>query len=187
MSHSTPERNMPVIPKVQTHDVNTTLPVDRLSTKISVHTSCTTSSFSLNKQNILNKALSSCDRKNHIDVTETDGGMVIKFSAGMFELFQSCVKHLYTNYDQRYVVSHNSDCDQTGLEFRENYKITCDKSNSYTMNLFPTTCTVLVNGSALTTTFMNIDLSRLAEYATESKKCTAVELNQSISDGSKKW
>ena len=96
------------------------------------------------------KKLISCDNKP-FTVKHTAGGTVFKFSSGMYELFRKCVYEQYSSYqeDTRFHILHHVDKDESGKVFRETFKVMSQENHQYTLNMFHTTSTSLVNGPSV--------------------------------------
>ena len=138
--------------------------------------------FTLNQTKAIDKKLASCDRINPLSVNHTSGGTVLKFNAGMYELFRMCTRAAFSNKrrEAESSIDHHLDRDDAGNVFRENYKISINSCHQYTINLFHTTCTVLVNGPKVIEHFLQRDLPLMASCISEKNRDEANNLNTHI-------
>ncbi|VDI46255.1 Hypothetical predicted protein [Mytilus galloprovincialis] len=125
-----------------------------------------TKPYSLNIEKSLLKK-SKAAKRNHISYNCTGGGFTAELDAITFELFSNACEIFYIQsansfYDVRKDVSN----DKSGNTVQKTYKVREDETDNYTINLYLTKCSILVNGK-YSTNFINRDLPKLHEIISQ--------------------
>jgi hypothetical protein len=125
--------------------------------------------YTLNVSRALQRKIEACDRKDVVRLQSTGGGLRMFLQVGAYEALRHCLKELYKSYDQAYSVVNNWTSDNRGNVVSELYSIADSAGNKmYTINLYNTTSTVLVNGKH-DDRFMTTDLPLIQQYYTSIK------------------
>ena len=101
--------------------------------------------YVLNRPKALSKKLEATERTD-VAITETGGRLKIEFSAGMYELFKLSADEFYAS------VALTSKCQKTpvydsqGNNTETKYKLTSGRNNIYTLNMYHTKSSCLING-----------------------------------------
>lgn len=101
--------------------------------------------YSLNRQRAIHNKLQ-CSARNGIEIEETGGGIKIAFSPGMYELVKNVIQDFYTKNCKDYSYTHIPVIDKKGDLVEVKYKISKGKSYLYTLNMYNTKCSCLING-----------------------------------------
>lgn len=137
-------------------------------------------SYELKQDRALAKKLCATDR-DIVQVRNTDGGLVIDLNTGMYELLKSVADKFYTH-------DHPNKCnkipvkDKKGRLVETKYKLTQRGQGVYTINLYHTTCSCLVNGKQ-TYLFLERDMPELVkriEIEVQSQNTSIDNINQSF-------
>lgn len=105
--------------------------------------------YKLNVQKSLMKKLHACDRDEAIAIEHTHGGTKALFQTGQYEQFKSAVSIFYQRKRNIKSVTSTTVTDNTGSCSGHTYKVI--KPDTYTLNLYHTTSSILVNGKGETT------------------------------------
>ena len=119
-----------------------------------------TKNYQLKKTKAIKKKLQACDRDDVTSITQTHGGTKILFRAGIYEIFREAVETYYTQQPTEYSIKMESDEDKDGLQTARRFKVTVSNTSNYTLNLYHTTCTALINGRG-ELIFVNSDLPKI--------------------------
>ena len=119
---------------------------------------CEVKNYVLNPDKALDKKLSNCDRKEEIKITSTFGGTKLIFQTGAYELFKTAARNYFKTIPDQPLA--RSVRDQKGAEVSQVYRITSKDGKKYTLNLYHTTSSALVNGRN-ETLFLNTDLPNI--------------------------
>ena len=92
----------------------------------------------------LKKKLQYTDRA-HTQVTVTGGGLKIEFSTGMYELFKASAEQFYSSDSLPNKCQVTPVYDESGSHVETKYKLTSGRNGLYTLNLYHTKSSCLVN------------------------------------------
>ena len=127
-------------------------------------------SYALNKIKAIDKKVM-CSERSSIQIEETGGGIKIAFNAGTYELVKSVIQEFYANDCKQYTYSHIPVFDSRENLVEIKYKVAKGKSQLYTLNMYNTKCSCLVNGKQ-PHQFTNIDLpNMLTKLQTQLQLC----------------
>lgn len=132
-----------------------------------------TRDYTLKTDKSMKKKLSATER-NNISVKYTGGGVRFQLNSGTYELFKSATQEYFSvNQNdviyQRFVVA-----DKKGSQVECRYKAFRGKQHLYTLNLYHTTSSCLVNGKSIKY-FMDTDLPNLFEVIDQRLEGSTVE------------
>jgi len=121
-----------------------------------------TKHYALNIEKSLSKKLK-CTKKKQITYKLTGGGFTAELDAVTFELFSHACESYYMSDTTTFqkVIKDNS-CDRLGFMTQKTLKIRDSDSESYTVNLYITKCSILVNGRGAVN-FIHRDIINLHE------------------------
>ena len=115
--------------------------------------------YKLNKPRAASNKIDATARPLIPDNQDTDGGQVIAMNAAVYEIFKDALfEYYHVNSDSLTVMPKNRGSRSTAddLTIQECYQIVpkagtkqAKKASQYTLNLFHTTCRILVNGNGL--------------------------------------
>lgn len=137
--------------------------------------------YSLNKSKAMKKKFHATEREE-ITVTETGGGMKFSFNAGTYELLKLASEEFFGSVDQPYSCNRIPVHDKKGNLVETKYKMASGMTSYYTLNMYHTKCTCLVNGKQ-TAYFMETDLPKiidLVEDNLQSENTSVNEVNENI-------
>ena len=114
--------------------------------------------YSLNRSKAMKQKYSACSRSEPLLLETTGGGLRIRCQTGMYEAMRAAIPVYYNGS----IECHIQNTDQDGNVVGETYKIntTDDRSHPYTINLYHTTSSLLVNGTG-DNIFLSKDLDGL--------------------------
>lgn len=112
--------------------------------------------YELNPSKSMRKKLQATE-KRPITVTETGGGIKLEMNTGLYELFKQASDAFYSSDYSKYTYVKIPVSDRKGRNVETKYKAFEGNVPMYTINLYHTTCTCLINGSK-TAQFMSEDL-----------------------------
>ncbi|KAH3866538.1 hypothetical protein DPMN_029615 [Dreissena polymorpha] len=118
--------------------------------------------------------------RDHAIVKVTDGGLKIEFSTGMYELFKSCAAEFYQSETLKFKCQKTPVYDTIGSLVETKYRLSFGRNGVYTINLYHTKCSCLVNGKICLNQFAESDLSEIIQLATNkliSENLTVDEVN----------
>ena len=137
--------------------------------------------YELNMKKSFRKKMTACER-DVFTVEETSGGIKFMLNTGTFEVFRHTADNFYSTHmsdTDSYTKTVVHDRNQRQVETR--FKVDCN-GGSYTMNMYHTTCTLLVNGRQ-TPYFVENHLSSILcsiESCLQESGTTLEEINVSI-------
>ncbi|XP_053384722.1 uncharacterized protein LOC128550211 [Mercenaria mercenaria] len=115
--------------------------------------------YELNREKALRKKLAASNYEE-LSIIHTGGGVKLQMNAGMYELFKYAAQNYYTSEAmvKKTIPTNVIDKKQNNVETR--YKISTGKLSHYTLNLYHTTSSVLVNGKGVNQ-FLNTDVTEI--------------------------
>lgn len=148
---------------------------------------CIQKTYTLNPEKTIKKKIDATKRVS-IEYNATGGGITAKMDAASFEMFKfACEKHftdLSTQSNER-MVNLDKSVDTKGNIVQFTYSMRSDTDSLYTLNLYTTKCTLLINGKS-TKQFLDIDLPSIHKLMTnitlQGKKVNIDELNRVMND-----
>ena len=125
----------------------------------------TFTTYNLNKAKAMDKLQQSCERKLDMDIVATDGGLVLTFSAGGFLLFKNSL-HTFFKEQKLLTTSTKTIKDKQSKAVVQESISVFDiagqkKKKEYVINLYLTTCRVLINGKH-ENRFFNTDMKAIS-------------------------
>ena len=102
-------------------------------------------SYRLNEEKAMEKKLLYTQR-DEIHVEESGGGLKLRLNTGMYELIKSRVESYFSTESLRYSYTYTPVTDNRGSIVETRYKVAKGKSYMYTLNMYHTKCSYLVNG-----------------------------------------
>lgn len=136
--------------------------------------------YKLNEELAMKKKLASTERDD-IEIQHTNGGLRIFLNAGAYELLKEAVDAYYIeSYEKthRKIPVH----DQNGSLVETRYKIAMGKKHFYTLNMYHTKCSCLINGKK-TDVFIKTDLPnilRSIQYALKLNDLSVTDVNENV-------
>ncbi|CAC5402801.1 RAG2 [Mytilus coruscus] len=118
-------------------------------------------SYSLNLEKTLNKKLDSAKRTN-VSYKFTGGGFTAEFDAITFEMFRYACDMYFCDSSNTFDIIKDKATDANGCIVQTTYKIKENKNDGYTINLYLTKSSILVNGK-LTANFISKDIKAIHE------------------------
>jgi len=97
-----------------------------------------------------------------MDIECTMGGTKILFKPSTFELFKRYLDQLYNSIEFAGVTTKETDQEEIGLQVSLRYRVLTGQGMHYTVNIYNTTSTIMVNGKS-ELTFVNPDLSLIQQ------------------------
>ena len=138
--------------------------------------------YEVNGNKALHRKLSAADRPD-VTVKETGGGVVFTFNTGTYELFNFAAELYFKTTNINSNTRLTSVTDKKGNEVETKYNVSSPQKNiSYTLTLYHTKSTCLVNGKN-TRQFIDSDLSEILagiEKKLLEKGCSLDDFNKSI-------
>ena len=101
--------------------------------------------YTLNEEKALQKKLESTDRDDVV-VYETGGGLRMILNTGMFELFKLSVEQYYNEENLPFKCNIVNVHDKQGNSVECQYKLSNGRQGIYTLNLYYTKSSCLING-----------------------------------------
>ena len=124
--------------------------------------------YALNIDRTLMKKLKAT-RRPSIEYKHTDGGITATFDAVSFELFKIALSEYYSQYPSTTGVAEiHLDKDKKGNIVQVVYKVKLNEGHGYTINLYTTRSSTLINGKA-TDFFMNEELKYIHQIISTAK------------------
>lgn len=120
--------------------VISTLPQQTTSTSGCIETR----NYKLNRSKALEKKLQYTERDD-ISVEVTGGGWKVLFNTGIYELIKDKIDHYFLE-SRQYSYNHKPVLDKGGNVVETKYTVTKGKASLYTINMYHTKCSYLVNG-----------------------------------------
>lgn len=118
--------------------------------------------YTLNPDRALLKKLIAAKRQQ-VEYVVTGGGIKATMDAVSFELFRFACDDYYQSYnDNLFNVKVDESKDNKGNTVQYTYFVMFNNSTSYTVNLYPTRCSLLINGKAIAH-FTDTDLPKIHE------------------------
>ena len=139
--------------------------------------------YQLNHQTALKEKLKSTDRDD-ISIIQTGGGVKFMFSTGMYELIKLSAESFYNSTDLTNKCQILPVLDTQGSLVETKYKITQGRKTVYTLNMYHTKSSCLVNGKRANI-FIDTDLPeilKIVETNLVSSGVSVSEVNDSIKD-----
>ena len=135
----------------------------RITVPKQIFTDTAVKSFQLHKDRALQKKMTACNRDNPLTVEVKNGGIRIYLQTGAYELIRQELSTYYSPaaHPTRQI-SFFEDRDASGVQISQRIKI----SGEYTINLYHTTSSMLVNGKR-EIDFLNKDLPLILENTSE--------------------
>lgn len=155
-----------------------------------VKISQTKDDYDLNIDKLMKKKLQATKRPQHISYELSNGNVVFTADAVSFELTIIALAQLYKKYPiENGTVNLNETFDVSGDNLtRQVYRISKTDGSSYTLNVYPTTCRLMLNGKNAKT-FLETDMPqvhKIVEYWCEVNSIDLKTFNellaQSLSD-----
>lgn len=140
-----------------------------------------TKSYVLNKSKSMEKKLRATETDD-FSVIYTGGGVKFEFNAGSYELLKLATAKYFAKEQNGVKYQEFIAEDQQGNQVERRYKATRGKQALYTLNLYHTKCSCLVNGRH-TSYFMETDLNEILNIIEESVKGSSLEeVNRTIKE-----
>ena len=136
--------------------------------------------YELNRGKAVQKKLKFTEREC-ITITETKGGIKAEFNTGTYEIFRKAVHEYITADEQNFCVQHTEVKDKAGNVVECKYRLSKSKSSYYTINLYHSKCSTLVNGKQ-SNQFLRKDLPNILSFMESwlaEHNCTLNDINQS--------
>ena len=148
-----------------------------------IHNSVSSRDYVLNPDKWLQKKLQATKRQE-IEYEIKGGGIVAKLDAVSFELFHySCKDFFHNSDDEISRVDRDSAKDGRGNIVQYTYTVHLNDDTKYTVNMYSTKCSLLVNGRA-TTHFIDYHLPKIHKLMSQVKiqgmKINTKELNEPL-------
>ena len=124
-----------------------------------VQNTCSSRDYTLNPDKVLLKKLNAAKRQQ-VEYLTTGGGIKATMDAVSFELFKFACYDYYHTFNSKFNVKNDVSKDNKGNTVQHTYSVTLNDSTSYTVNLYPTRCSLLINGKA-TAQFIETDLPEI--------------------------
>ena len=105
----------------------------------------TTKDYTVNRPLALDKKLKATERQN-VEVVETGGGLRIVLNTGSYELLKVATDEYFAQLRENRKCKIIKVQDKKGAVVETQYKVTSGKTSIYTLNLYHTTSSCLVNG-----------------------------------------
>lgn len=118
--------------------------------------------YSLNCNKTKQKHHAALNRPDGVVITQTGGGFTLQLNSVMFHQVKDKAIVFYTDDSSSYTCHHTTVKDNKGKTVETKFKICSGKSHIYTLNLYHTKCTALVNGR-LSSVFIDKDLPKLLD------------------------
>jgi hypothetical protein len=116
-------------------------------------------SYDLNRSKAMKKKKKAAEMEE-IVIEETRGGTKIQLNAGTFELLKSAVKNYFSDEESPYNYTFIPVVDKQGNQVEAKYKVCQDNCHLYTLNMYFTKSSCLVNGKQAAQ-FINTDLPNI--------------------------
>ena len=133
--------------------------------------------YDLNKMKSLQKKQEACSRCMFTSQERANGRLRLTLSTAAYEVFRATVDKLYSSNSihhefRDFYAKHKSNTDRSGTAVvDENYRIfnrlkngNCGQRLKFTINMYHTTSTVLINGSQALSIFDDIHLPIIISY-----------------------
>ena len=101
--------------------------------------------YRLNKDRALDKKLEYTNREE-IVLEETGGGLKILVNTGTYELLRKATHSYYSSEENGFNIQIINGTDSNGLVVDTRYKVSQGRTHQYTINLYHTRCSLLING-----------------------------------------
>jgi len=118
--------------------------------------------YNLNQNVAMIKKFQATRREDFV-FEETEGGIKMLLSAGAFELLKMATFNFYTRSVDNYSYQKTISKDQSGNTVEMRYRAFKGKVHLYTLNIYTTRCTCLVNGKSANY-FIKVDLPSMLDY-----------------------
>ena len=146
--------------------------------------------YTLNQETSLKKKLECARREENVRIEETEGGTRIYFQAGAWEVFRAAISEYYRTFSVRgFKCEFERHTDSKQNVQGEIIKVipTTEakvKSGGYTINIYHTKCSILVNGKGYEK-FRKTDLTKIQKEIVNAKNnglVDPVSLNNAIKE-----
>jgi hypothetical protein len=139
--------------------------------------------YNLNENKSLKKILQATER-DEIEILHTGGGIKLTVNAGTYQLLKSAVRDYFGKESDSLSCTRIPVTDKKGNLVETKYKLASGKSHLYTLNMYHTTCSCLVNGRKAEE-FVETDLPailNMVETAVIKNNTTLGQFNTDIKD-----
>jgi len=136
----------------------------------------------LNENSALKKILQASEREQDIEILQTGGGIVLKFSAAMYQMVKVATEQYFISTDQLLKCDRIPVKDKSGVHVETKYKVGRDKSHLYTLNMYYSRSSCLVNGKHVEQ-YLDTDLPSIvnsAQVSLHSNNVSTGEMNEYI-------
>lgn len=157
--------------------------VNKMAEYTDVGASAETRNYHLNPSVAMKKKLKASS-EDLLQIKETDGGVTLKMNAGMYELFKYEAKEYLQscNRDGTCKITDVYDKSKNIIETR--YRVSLRHSGQYTLNMYHTSSSCLVNGRN-TSKFLDTDLPNILTKINQNltrENCSINDFNSSVRD-----
>ena len=143
--------------KKMSHKANTDI---ARQSNVNIHNVNSSRDYTLNPDKTLLKKLAATKRQQ-IQYQTTGGGIKATMDAVSFELFRyACSEYYHSHNSKLFNIKHDKSTDNKGNLVQHTYSVTINDTSSYTVNIYPTRCSLLINGKA-TRHFTETDLPEI--------------------------
>lgn len=115
--------------------------------------------YSLNRTKAIDKKLQYIDRED-LQIVYTAGGIRVILNTGMYELLKNSIELYFNTKNKRYTYTCIPVSDAHGNLVETKYKVRQGKSHIYTLNMYHTKCSYLINGRDAGH-FLRVDLTEM--------------------------
>ena len=137
--------------------------------------------YKLNEVNSMKKKLAASENTN-IQISETGGGIKLTLNAGLYELLRDSADKYLMSLEGGTTCKKTQVTDKTGHQVETKYKVSSGKSGHYTLNMYHTRSSCLVNGKN-TAQFLQNDIQRIftaIEQNISSENCSIEDFNANV-------
>ena len=104
--------------------------------------------YSMDNKKAITKKIRASERDATIETEYKVGNIVMKFQAGYYEIFKLAIHKMFENHqDTTISYEKRQTLDKNDLEVSYLYKVYKSKVKVFTINLYNTSCTVVINGT----------------------------------------
>ena len=142
--------------------------------------------YSLNREKSMKKKLQDTNRPDEIEITHTGGGVRLFVNSGAFELLRIASDQFFSSEtDGGMVYTKTSVHDNQGHLVETRYKAKHGKTAYYTLNMYNTKSSCLVNGKMLSY-FMETDFQKIMDLIEHGVACENTTIGV-VNDKIKEW
>ena len=141
----------------------------------------TTRNYKIDQPRAIEKKLKATERQT-VELIETEGGLRIVLNTGSYELLKNATEKYFSELDDGRKCKIVQVNDQRGAIVESQFKLSSGKTSLYTMNLYNTTSSCLVNGKK-THIFRDKDFPQIIENIEQTlilNNTTSSEINENI-------